>query len=297
VSQAEQRDEVRVSEYAGRVVRRWYIVVACIVIAVLLVVLNTVSGGNRYQAQASVFLGQPLTPTGQNTVPASVETNPTSATAFVRSDEVMFKAAGASGLKPQALRSHTSVTQLTSATTKAASVANANIQVTVLGAPSWSRTSVKTAVQSLSDSLIDWANSYQDQKSALLKTQVATDQEQIKTLQATIDTANKAIAAIKSSNMSETDKAVQMSPLLATVSDAGSRLDAISSQMTTNQIFLSAAQTIERAGYVGTPSVKQVTAASHQSSLIVAAFAGLIVGVIVALLWDAIRRRPREATA
>jgi hypothetical protein len=295
VSQPEQRDEVRVSEYAGRVVRRWYIVVACIVVAVLLVVLNTVSGGNRYQAQASVFLGQPLTPTGQNTIPASVATNPTSAQAFVRSDETMFKAAGASGLKPQALRTHTSVTQLTSSATKAGGVANANIQITVLGAPSWSKTSVKTAVKSLSDSLIAWANTYQDTKQQLLQTQVHTDQAQIKTLQATIDSANKAIAAIKGSNMSATDKAVQISPLLATVADAGSRLDDISAQMTSSQVFIAAADTIERAGYVGSPSVKQVTAASHQSSLIVAAFAGLIVGIILALLWDAFRSRPKAA--
>jgi uncharacterized protein involved in exopolysaccharide biosynthesis len=40
--------------------------------------------------------------------------------------------------------------------------------------------------------------------------------------------------------------------------------------------------------------VKTITAASKRSSLIVAAFAGLIAGVILALLWDAIRR-PREA--
>jgi hypothetical protein len=296
VSQAEQRDEVRVSEYAGRVVRRWYIVVACIVVAVLLVVLNTVSGGNRYQSQASVFLGAPLTPNGQQTFPASIETNPTSATAFLRSDEVMFKAAGAAGLKPQALRSHTSITQLTSTVAKSG-LANANLQITVLGAPSWSRTSVRTATKSLADSVITWANTYQDQKRTLLQSQVTTDKTQIQTLQSAIDSANKAIAAIKTSNMSPTDKAVQISPLLATVADAGSRLDEISSQMTQNQMFLTAADTIERAGYLGSPSVKQVTATSHQSSLIVAAFAGLIVGIILALLWDAFRSRPKAASA
>ena len=97
--------------------------------------------------------------------------------------------------------------------------------------------------------------------------------------------------------MSPTDKAVQISPLLATVADAGSRLDEISSQMTSNQLFLTAADTIERASYLGSPSVKQVTATSHQSSLIVAAFAGLIVGIILALLWDAFRSRPKAAAA
>jgi hypothetical protein len=208
----------------------------------------------------------------------------------------MFKAAGAAGLKPQALRSHTSITQLTSTVAKSG-LANANLQITVLGAPSWSRTSVRTATKSLADSVITWANTYQDQKRTLLQSQVTTDKTQIQTLQSAIDSANKAIAAIKTSSMSPTDKAVQISPLLATVADAGSRLDEISSQMTQNQMFLTAADTIERAGYLGSPSVKQVTATSHQSSLIVAAFAGLIVGIILALLWDAFRSRPKAASA
>ena len=105
-----------------------------IVVAVLLVILNTVSGGNRYQAQSSVFLGAPLTPNGRQTFPASIETNPTSATAYLRSDEVMFKAARAAGIKPQALRSHTSITSWRPRSSSPV-LANANLQITVLGAP------------------------------------------------------------------------------------------------------------------------------------------------------------------
>jgi len=59
-------------------------------------------------------------------------------------------------------------------------------------------------------------------------------------------------------------------------------------------LLVTAASTVEAAGYVQQPSVKSTTATSKRSSLIVAAFAGLIVGVILALLWDSFRR-PRGA--
>ena len=51
---------------------------------------------------------------------------------------------------------------------------------------------------------------------------------------------------------------------------------------------------MEAAGYVQTPSGGRVTAANRKSTLIVAIFVGLIVGVILALLWDSVRRRPRK---
>jgi uncharacterized protein involved in exopolysaccharide biosynthesis len=45
---------------------------------------------------------------------------------------------------------------------------------------------------------------------------------------------------------------------------------------------------------VQTPSGGRVTASNRKSRLIVAIFVGLVVGVILALLWDAVRRRPRR---
>ena len=38
-----------------------------------------------------------------------------------------------------------------------------------------------------------------------------------------------------------------------------------------------------------------MTATKRKSSLIVAVFTGLVVGVILALIWDAVRNRPRRA--
>jgi hypothetical protein len=293
---ADRDGEVRISEYAGRVVRNWYVVLIAVAAAVLLVVLHTVGTGKQSQGQATVFLGTPLTPTGGSAVLQSVVANPTSATAYLHTESVLDAAAAKAGIKSgTALRNHLSVVALQSTTTKTAGGAP-NMQITVRGP--YDKSSAVAAVQSLSDSLIEWANHYQSTKTEMLDAQIATDKATIATLQQALDAAQKQLRAVSSSGMSSADKAATTATLLATISDTGSRIDEIATQLTQNQIFKASAENVEAAGYVQTPSGSKVSASNHKSSLVVAVFAGLIVGVILALVWDAIRRRPRaEAPA
>ena len=124
---------MRLSEYAGRVVRNWYVVLITVVVAVLLVVLHTVGTGKQSQAQATVFLGTPLTPTGGSAQLNSVVANPTSAQAYLHTSSVLDAAAAKAGIKSgTALRSHLSVTALQSTTTKSTG-ATPNMQITVQG--------------------------------------------------------------------------------------------------------------------------------------------------------------------
>jgi hypothetical protein len=290
--------EVRISEYAGRVVRNWYVVLISVVVAVLLVVLHSVGTGKQSQGQATVFLGTPLTPTGGQAQINTVVANPTSATAYLHTESVLDAAAQKAGIKSgSALRNHLSVVALQSTTTKTTG-GTPNMQITVRGP--YDKSSATAAVQSLSDSLIQWANHYQSTKTEMLDAQIATDKATMQTLQQTLDAAQKQLRALGSSGMSSSDKAATTATLLATISDTGSRIDEISTQLTSNEIFKASAQNVEAAGYVQSPSGSKVSASNHKSSLVVAVFAGLIVGVILALLWDAVRRRPRgggEATA
>jgi hypothetical protein len=267
------------------------VVALCIAVAIGLVVLNTVGGSDKYQAQSVVFLGQPLTPGGGQTLPTTVLSNPTSASQFVRSDPVINKAAGAAGLKPNALRGNTSVTA-PAATTKP-STTGANITITIRGPKAWKKEQIKTAITSLSNQLIDWANTYQDAKAKLLGDQITTDQQELDVLRTSVQRAQQELDRLDRSSLGTADRAASSSTLLATIANAGSRIDEISFQMTQNQLYLEASKTVEAAGFVQQPSVRTVTATSRHSSLIVAAFAGLIVGIVLALLWDLLRR-PRE---
>jgi hypothetical protein len=292
---SESSSEVRISEYAERVIRNWYVVVIAVAAAVLLVVLHTVGTGKQSQGQATVFLGTPLTPAGGQSVTTTALTNPTTAQAYLRSGSVLDKAAQAGGIKSgAALRKHLSVTALQNSATKTTG-GSPNIQITVQGP--WSRQASTAAVSSLGTSLITWANRYQQAKADMLDSQIATDKATVASLQTVLKQAQQQLRAIGRSGASSTDKATLTGSLLATISDTGDRIDQISYQMTQNEIFQASAKDVEAAGFVQQPSGGRVNASNRKSSLIVAIFAGLIVGVILALLWDAFRRRGRRADA
>src|SRR5258706_10704770 len=226
---AVRADEVRISEYAGRIMRNWYVVLIAVVAAVLLVVLNTVGTGKTSQGQATVFLGQPLTPEGTATIPNTVISNPTTAQAYLRTSAVVDKAATDAGIKSgTVLKSHTSVTVLAASSTTKTTLVNPNIQITVRGP--WDKKTVVAAAKSLADSLIAWASTYQSSKVELLGQQIAVDQTQIETLQQVIDQAQKQVAAIAHQSMTPADRASISSTLLSTIASAGSRIDQISFQ-------------------------------------------------------------------
>jgi hypothetical protein len=277
------------------VIRNWYVVLIAVVAAVLLVVLHTVGTGKQSQGQATVFLGAPLTPVGGASITSTAAANPTTATSFLHTGSVLDAAAQKAGIKSgSALRNHLSVTVQQSSTTKTTG-GPANIQIAVSGP--YSTTAAQAAVQSLGDALIAWANRYQSAKINLLSAQVATDKATIASLQAVLTAAQGQLKSLGRSGASSTDKATLTGTLLSTISDTGSRIDEISYQMTQSEIFQASAQNVEAAGYVQQPSGGRVSASNRKSSLIVAVFAGLIVGVILALLWDAVRRRPRGGGA
>ncbi len=288
----EPGQEVRISDYAGRVVRRWYVVVLAVVCAILLVVLRTVGTGSQVQGSAVVYLGAPLGPVNAQPITSSIITNPTTASVFVRSDAVLTKAASASGISVGRLRSHTSVTTLQppSTQTPRATPANPNVKITTIG-PFKQRATV-AAVRAMGDALIALANAYQSGKINLLDHQIAADQGQLAVLQDAERRAQQALNTIGRSGLSATDKAAASAAYVATLSSAATQIDQIQTQLTSNQILRTTASTIEAAGYVQQPSGSTVTATKRSSSLIVAVFAGLIVGVLLALTWDAMRRRP-----
>jgi hypothetical protein len=295
VSQTDSPDraaEVRLTEYAGRVARNWYVVVVAVAAAVLLVVLHAVGTGKQAQAQATVYLGTPLTPTGGSSQNFTYATNPASAQAYLHTGSVLDAAAAKGGIKSgAALRRHLSVTALQTTTSKTTGQ-TPNIQITLQGP--YKRTAAVAAVTSLGDALIAWANRYQTAKSDVLATQITTDKATIATLQSTLTAAQDELKHL--SGMSSSDRATITATLLSTISDTGDRIDTVSYQLTQNEILQASAKNAEAASYVQMPSGGKVSPANRKSSLIVAVFAGLIVGVILALLWDAVRRRPRRVS-
>ena len=287
--------EVRVTDYARRVVRRWYIVVACVVIAIGLVFLHKVSGStNQATATASVYLGQPLS-AGGGPIPQTPQSNSGIAVTFVKSTPTLANAAKASGLTAKRLQGHVSVlVSSASAGGTAGSASKATggsptISITVEGP--WSRQRVQAATESLANSLIGFENRYTDIKRRQLKARITAEQAEVKQLQAAVDRANAALQEVDRSSLSSTEKVAASASWGQILATSTQQLGDVSTQLPNDQIALAGVDAIESAQMISDAQGRQVSAVRRRSSFVVAAFIGFIVGVGLALLWDELRAR------
>jgi hypothetical protein len=293
--------EVRVTDYARRVARRWYIVAAAIVVAVGLVFLHAVSGStNQSTATASVYLGQPLA-AGGGPISQTPQSNSGIAVTFVKSTATLADAAKAARLTAAKLRGRVSVITTTpSAGGTAGSASKATggaptISITVEGP--WARQRVEAAAESLAKSLIAFENRYSDIKRKQLQARIAAEQAEVKRLQDVVDRATSALRRIDESSLSPIDKATASSSWGEILATSTQQLGDVSTQLPTDQIALAAVDSIESAQMISDARGRQVSAVRRRSSLVVAGLIGLIVGVGLALAWDEVRARRSGAQA
>ena len=294
--------EVRVTDYVRRVARRWYIVVAAIIIAVGLVFLHAVSGStNQATATASIYLGQPLASGGGGVITQTPQSNAGIAVTFVKSTATLAEAARAANLTAAKLHGRVSVVASTPSAGGTAGSASKTtggsptISITVEGP--WSRQRVQAAAESLAKSLITFENRYSGIKRKQLTARIAAEQAEIAQLKDTIARADAALRQISSSSLSSIDKATTSASWGGILATSTQQLGDVSTQLPADQIALAAVDSIESAQMISDARGQQVSAVKRRSSLVVAAFIGLIVGVGLALLWDGVRSRRSGAQA
>ena len=290
------------TDYARRVARRWYIVVASVVIAVGLVFLHAVSGSkNTSTATASIYLGQPLASGGGSVITQTPQSNSGIAVAFVKSTATLAEAARAA--RPDRLEA-ARARQRARLQPVGGRHGRQRVQdddrvaddpITVEGP--WTRQRVQAAAESLANSLIGFENRYPDAKRQQLKARIAAEQAEKTQLQGTIDRATAALKQIDGSSLSPIDKAAASSSWGEILAAWTQQLGDISTQLPTDQIALAAVDSIESAQMITNAKGRQVSAIRRRSSLVVAAFIGLIVGIGLALVLGGARARRGRAQA
>ena len=161
----------------------------------------------------------------------------------------------------------------------------------------WTRTKVQAAANSLARSLIDYANRYTTMKTDLISGRVATEKAEMKVLQDVQRRAHANLARIDSSSAAPLDKVAASSPFVSDLSAAADQIGTLTLNLTNDQVALVAAKDIESSQFIAKAAGHQVSAATRRSSLIIAAMVGLIVGIGLALAWEALSSRPRHAQA
>ena len=270
----EAEQEVDFARYVKLLGYRWWLLVAGLVAGAVIGYLVSLGGSQVYSATATVYLGQPLSPTGGNSV-ITPATNPSSVGQVVNNQAVIntvanlcHAAAGAfqKGISTQAAASGSSATK------GSASAVNPLVKVSV---QSKKGKVAACAANQLAVAVVKKLGTYPAAKIKNLEAHITFDNADIAKIQ----------AATSNPNISDTDK------LLLQTFLHQDQLD-----KTTNAQLLLLAKQVESPKVLANAASKRITARSRRNTVVIGALIGLILGAIAALLWDTVvpRISPRN---
>ncbi|MGH3036124.1 MAG: hypothetical protein ACRDMU_02990 [Gaiellaceae bacterium] len=269
--------EVDFAGYARAIAARWWLLVLGVVLGGVIGFLLGRAEGSTYQAQAIVYLGQPLSGTGSSPV-ASLASDPSGVSAVARSQAVIEEVAGQVGMSPAELRRGVSASPL--GERRAQSVVTL-VGITVRGDE---RGPVEQAANLLGQTVVDRAASYADAKIALYEQRLENQQERVADLQRQVDELARAIQ--QANDLSSAER-LTLTTLLAVRED---RLATTQDEILTVEQLLTQARDVERGSVVTEASAARVDARSTRTSIVVGAFIGLLLGALAALLWGPVAR-------
>jgi uncharacterized protein involved in exopolysaccharide biosynthesis len=271
----EAEQEVDFAKYVRLLAVRWWLLAAGLVAGAVIGYLVSLGGSEVYSATATIYLGQPYTPTGGALV-QNIQTNPSAVATAVQSQAVQNAVAQrcsngkasafAEGISTQAIA--------TNASAKTGAQVNPLVKISVQAKKG---KVAACAANALAQQVVSpkHLGSYASQKIANLKAQIALDNAQIKSVQ----------TAIGNGSLSDTIKLILQTTL---------RSDQI--DKTSNTQLLLLAKGVERPSVYTRAASHKITARSRRNTVVIAALIGLILGALAALLWDTVvpRLTPRN---
>jgi uncharacterized protein involved in exopolysaccharide biosynthesis len=261
----EAEQEVDFARYVKLLGARWWLLAAGLVAGAVIGYLVSLGGNQVYQATATLYLGQPLSPQGNASV-ITPATNPSAVGAAVQSPSVQNTVANACHTNASTFRKGISTAAIaTGAATKSGAAAvNPLVKVSV---QSKKGKVAACGANELANEVVKKIAIYPNATIKNLEAQIALDNADIKAIQTAI--------AKQGSTISDTEKLLLQSTLRSDLVDR-----------TTNSQLLLLAKNVE-SPYVYTRAAShKVTARSRRNTVVIGALIGLIIGAIVALFWD-----------
>jgi capsular polysaccharide biosynthesis protein len=285
VPELEAEQEIDLGRYGRRLARRWWLLVLGLVVGGLVGwIFSSAASSDVNRAEATIYLGQPLSATGGSQVP-SLQTNPAAVREIARSDEVVGEVAEQVGIEPRRLRAGISTSQVSGATVRTGQT-NQLFEIAVRGP--WPRATVAEATNLLAAEVVERTSAYAD-------TKIAAYEARLEELNADIEAAEASIAELRAA---ATDSGASSQDKLTAVTllgfARGDRSD-LSEERLDVELLLAQARDVEKGEVVTEARASAVTPRSSRSSIVVGALIGLIVGLVAALAWDPIARRRRRA--
>jgi len=262
--------EVDLGRYWSALVAHWWLPLLGLIAGAFIGYVISLGGKEVWKASATVYLGASYSPVG-GVFLQGPQSNPSAAATIARAESSIEDAAARAGMRPGDLRGHVATQAISSgagSSTAVRTTGNPLVRVTV---QSSTRRRAAAAANALSGIVVDRLAPYADLKIATLKQRIADDQKQLDTIRrgaaSSGDPVGKAVLAVQ----------------------VGDMLD---DQLQAKQLLIQAQQ-IERPKVLTRAAAVKTTARSRRNSVVVAAFLGLVLGMIAALLWEPLVRARR----
>jgi capsular polysaccharide biosynthesis protein len=274
-------EEVDLSRYGRALASRWWLPVLGLVLGVVAGYLISLGSGKVYEAETTVFVGQPFSPAGSAPV-QGLATNPRTVGEIVRSEEALRQAAARSGMRVGQLRGNVSTKQLSAGRGAARTGQNQLVEIKVIGdAPR----KTQIAANTLAERVVAKLSPYVDRKIRAYESRLEAVDASIASTDTRVAVLNRAVARAEGSStfeqlflVSQLDSALQR------------RAQLVDQQAETEQL-LALAEFIEKPQVVDRAVARKTTARSARNTMIVVGLIGLLLGTIAAVAWEPLTRR------
>lgn len=271
--------DIDLASWARRVLARWYIVLACVVVAVVIASLGANSGHKVWTARSLVNLGQPYT-SSNTPIAASLGTNPSAASTLLKQDFVVKLVADKVELRQGQLKPAISTQPVGQPNVKA----NYTPLVNVIVSGPW-KNKVALAANLLAQQLVKLTSGYQALRLAAVTNVVNAEAAQLKALtvrdQAALSTYQSLLGA---KALSPFEKTLAINSAIGLLNSIETRQQILQAQHAQDLQTVAQIKQIEYPKVVTRAVRVQTTAASKRAGYAVAVLLGAIVGVLLALV-------------
>jgi uncharacterized protein involved in exopolysaccharide biosynthesis len=289
----EAEREVDVRGWWAAVRLRWWLPVLGLLLGLAAGYALALGGGNVFRAEATLYLGQPFSPTGGAPVPG-LATNPSTVNEIVHNEGVLKRVSERSGMDLGKLRANVTSRQVSPPAGRRAVVGTTPlIAIAVTGQNA--RTTTRAA-NFLAQEVVDDVSPYVEEKIKAIEERIASDERELASIDRRLRTAQQGLQEALG------NRSIGVSERLLFVSTFNSSIGfGEQARATVQRDLLEARQALALAEHVESPSIveeavaRKTTARSVGRSLVVGAAIGLILGLLAAVLWEPAERRFRAA--
>jgi uncharacterized protein involved in exopolysaccharide biosynthesis len=271
-------EELELGRYWEALLARWWLPLAGLVAGIILGYLLSLGGGQVYQAKATVYLGQPLNPTGTGQI-QSLSTNPSTVKQVILSPYWQHIAEQDAGLSSGSLRGHVSTQTVAGVAAALGRVGqNPLVNIVVTGKR---RGKIARAADALAKIVVNQVSGrYVETKIKNLQTNIAADKAELANINQRLASLQEEVRG--SRGLSTTERLILGNLIGLAVQEQRQ----VIADQTQNQSLLALAQNVERSQLISPARATKATARSRRNSVLVGALIGLLLGIVAALLWE-----------